>query len=96
MTPPRLAFFGGIARDAIATPRLPAVNTIEVLEYIKSVFDNEIVLDSVPASAVGNMGAWRAWVTRDKSEVWAERVAAAVSGARVMGCCTLQGRGMSR
>lgn len=70
-----------------------AVNTIEVLEYVKSVFDSDAVLDSVPASAVGNMSAWRAWGARDKSEIWAERVAAAVTGSRSDGMLYTAGEG---
>lgn len=34
---------------------------IEVLEYIKSTFEDETVLDSIPVEAAGNAGAWHAW-----------------------------------
>ena len=39
------------------------VSTYEVLRYIRSTFDSEDVLDSIPLSAAGNPGAWHAWRT---------------------------------
>lgn len=33
----------------------------EVLEYMKSAFDDEIALDTLPLEAAGNSGAWKAW-----------------------------------
>lgn len=33
----------------------------ELLDYIRSTFDNETVLDSLPVEAAGNPGAWHAW-----------------------------------
>ncbi|KAI1083503.1 UBC-like protein [Whalleya microplaca] len=39
------------------------VSTFEVLRYIRSTFDDEDVLDSVPLEAAGNPGAWHAWRT---------------------------------
>ncbi|KAI1436079.1 ubiquitin-conjugating enzyme/RWD-like protein [Xylaria sp. CBS 124048] len=33
----------------------------EILHYIRSTFDNEDVLDSIPLEAAGNQGAWHAW-----------------------------------
>ncbi|KAJ5221934.1 Ubiquitin-conjugating enzyme [Penicillium citrinum] len=33
----------------------------ELLEYIRSTFDDEEVLDSLPVEAAGNPGAWHAW-----------------------------------
>ncbi|KAL2754305.1 hypothetical protein ACRALDRAFT_1070132 [Sodiomyces alcalophilus JCM 7366] len=38
----------------------------EVLRYIRSTFDDEAVLDSVPLQAAGNPGAWHAWRTRQR------------------------------
>ena len=35
----------------------------EVLSYVRSTFDEEDVLDSVPLEAAGNPGAWHAWRT---------------------------------
>lgn len=35
----------------------------QVLRYIRSTFDNEVVLDQVPLAAAGNPGAWHAWRT---------------------------------
>ena len=37
------------------------VSTYDVLRYIRSTFDEEEVLDSVPLDAAGNPGAWHAW-----------------------------------
>ncbi|RYP77743.1 hypothetical protein DL770_007027 [Monosporascus sp. CRB-9-2] len=39
------------------------ISTFEVLRYIRSTFDDENVLDSIPLSAAGNPGAWHAWRT---------------------------------
>ncbi|RYP61211.1 hypothetical protein DL769_007805 [Monosporascus sp. CRB-8-3] len=39
------------------------ISTFEVLRYIRSTFDDEKVLDSIPLSAAGNPGAWHAWRT---------------------------------
>lgn len=33
----------------------------EILDYIRSTFDDEMVLDSVPVEVAGNPGAWHAW-----------------------------------
>ncbi|KAK0643605.1 hypothetical protein B0T16DRAFT_186262 [Cercophora newfieldiana] len=50
--------------DALAGhARRRDVSTFEVLRYIRSTFDNEDVLDSVPLEAAGNPGAWHAWKT---------------------------------
>ncbi|KAM0275880.1 hypothetical protein ACHAQH_007310 [Verticillium albo-atrum] len=43
-----------------------SVSTYEVLQYIRSTFDDEAVLDSVPLEAAGNPGAWHAWRTRQR------------------------------
>ncbi|PGG97468.1 hypothetical protein AJ79_09188 [Helicocarpus griseus UAMH5409] len=37
------------------------VPVLKVLNYIRSTFDDEAVLDSVPLEAAGNPGAWHAW-----------------------------------
>lgn len=39
------------------------ISAYDVLKYIRSAFDNEEVLDSVPLDAAGNPGAWHAWRT---------------------------------
>lgn len=38
-------------------------STYDVLQYIKSTFDSDKVLDSIPLEAAGNPGAWHAWRT---------------------------------
>lgn len=40
---------------------------IEVLEYLKSAFDNDATLDALPLEAAGNPGAWNAWQAHRKS-----------------------------
>ncbi|KND93192.1 Coiled-coil domain-containing protein [Tolypocladium ophioglossoides CBS 100239] len=40
-----------------------SVSIYHILKYIRSTFDNEEVLDSVPLEAAGNPGAWHAWRT---------------------------------
>jgi hypothetical protein len=45
------------------------VSTYEVLRYIRSAFDDEKVLDSVPLEAAGNPGAWHAWRTHRRQAV---------------------------
>ena len=44
-----------------------SVSAYEVLHYIRSTFDDEAVLDSVPLAAAGNPGAWHAWRTHRKA-----------------------------
>jgi hypothetical protein len=46
-----------------ATGKREEISTFEVLRYIRSTFDDEEVLDSVPLEAAGNPGAWHAWRT---------------------------------
>ncbi|KAI9780977.1 MAG: hypothetical protein M1839_006416 [Geoglossum umbratile] len=46
---------------SIASPRVDEVSTVEVLRYIRSTFDDETILDSIPLEAAGNPGAWHAW-----------------------------------
>lgn len=44
-----------------------AVSTYDVLEYMRSVFDDESVLDGIGIEAAGNAGAWHAWRTHRKA-----------------------------
>ncbi|CAK7268907.1 hypothetical protein SEPCBS119000_003302 [Sporothrix epigloea] len=44
-------------------PQTNTVATYDVLRYIRSTFDDEAVLDSIPLEAAGNPGAWYAWQT---------------------------------
>jgi hypothetical protein len=43
--------------------RKSEVSTYDVLRYIRSTFDDDEVLDTVPLEAAGNPGAWHAWRT---------------------------------
>lgn len=46
--------------DQFAAPR-KEVPVAELLNYIRSTFDDESVLDSLPVEVAGNPGAWHAW-----------------------------------
>ena len=48
------------APETLGSTRQPPL-TVEVLQYIRVVFDTEAVLDSVPLEATANPGAWHAW-----------------------------------
>lgn len=54
-----------IALEQQQYPGLPpprkTVPVAELLDYIRSTFDNETVLDSLALEAAGNPGAWHAW-----------------------------------
>ncbi|KAL2189695.1 UBC-like protein [Thermothelomyces heterothallicus CBS 203.75] len=52
---------GSYARTGTGSTK--EVSTYEVLRYIRSTFDDEDVLDSIPLDAAGNPGAWHAWRT---------------------------------
>ncbi|KAK2768295.1 hypothetical protein FQN54_000148 [Arachnomyces sp. PD_36] len=43
------------------------VPALTLINYIRSTFDDESVLDSVPLEAAGNPGAWHAWRTHRRS-----------------------------
>ncbi|KAJ5551873.1 Ubiquitin-conjugating enzyme [Penicillium sp. DV-2018c] len=49
------------ASDQFAEQRT-VVPVSEILDYIRSTFDDEMVLDSLPLEAAGNPGAWHAWL----------------------------------
>ncbi|CAJ2513586.1 Uu.00g017050.m01.CDS01 [Anthostomella pinea] len=57
-----------------AGTRVKDISTFEVLRYIRSTFDEEIVLDSIPLEAAGNPGAWHAWRTHrmDSGKVFSD------------------------
>ncbi|KAL5338474.1 ubiquitin-conjugating enzyme/RWD-like protein [Aspergillus crustosus] len=44
-----------------------SVPVLEILDYIRTSFDNETVLDSVPLEAAGNSSAWHAWKAHRKN-----------------------------
>ncbi|CAI7566306.1 unnamed protein product [Penicillium bialowiezense] len=46
--------------ETFAEPR-QVVPVSEILNYIRSTFDDESVLDSLPVEVAGNPGAWHAW-----------------------------------
>ncbi|PHH52990.1 Protein crossbronx -like protein [Ceratocystis fimbriata CBS 114723] len=48
-----------------------AVPVYDVLAYIRSSFDDEEVLDSIPLEAAGNQGAWHAWRLHRKESLMA-------------------------
>ncbi|KAL4774594.1 hypothetical protein BDW60DRAFT_205160 [Aspergillus nidulans var. acristatus] len=50
------------APPAEAPPKMrTSVPVLEILDYIRTSFDDETVLDSVPLEAAGNPSAWHAW-----------------------------------
>lgn len=49
-----------------APSRATNISTYEVLHYMRSTFDDESVMDSLPLEAAGNPGAWYAWQTRQR------------------------------
>lgn len=57
-TPPRVAQIP--SADQFAEPK-KFVPVAELLGYIRSTFDDEEVLDSLPSEAAANPGAWHAW-----------------------------------
>ncbi|KXS99255.1 hypothetical protein AC578_6186 [Pseudocercospora eumusae] len=60
-----------------------APHVIEVLQYIRIVFDTEEVLDTIPLDAAANAGAWHAWQSyRSKSSSRAASVARQADGER--------------
>jgi len=72
------------ASDALAShARRRDVSTFEVLRYIRSTFDDEDVLDSVPLEAAGNPGAWHAWRTHRKQVASLGAVTGTATGAGI-------------
>ncbi|KAI1450249.1 UBC-like protein [Annulohypoxylon stygium] len=49
------------ASPGFAEIRRNEISTYEVLRYMRSTFNDEEVLDSIPIEAAGNPGAWHAW-----------------------------------
>ncbi|PFH60269.1 hypothetical protein XA68_11189 [Ophiocordyceps unilateralis] len=47
--------------------RTQRVSIYQILKYIRSSFDDEEVLDSLPLEAAGNPGAWHAWRTHRRA-----------------------------
>ncbi|KAI5306145.1 hypothetical protein KEM56_002088, partial [Ascosphaera pollenicola] len=47
---------------------LPDIPVLSVLNYVRTTFDDETVLDSIPLSAAGNQGAWHAWQSHRKAQ----------------------------
>lgn len=43
------------------------ISVYDILRYIRSTFDDEKALDSVPLTAAGNPGAWHAWRTHRRA-----------------------------
>lgn len=43
------------------------VSIIDVLEYVKTAFDDDELLDGLPLEAAANLGAWKAWQAHRRS-----------------------------
>ncbi|KAJ5259374.1 hypothetical protein N7478_012355 [Penicillium angulare] len=56
--PPRVAQVPSINQFVETRKSVPVA---ELLDYIRSTFDDETVLDSLPVDVAGNPGAWHAW-----------------------------------
>lgn len=50
-----------VSSQAMRDPSGTRTSIIEILEYLKSSFDDETTLDALPIEASGNPGAWNAW-----------------------------------
>ncbi|KAL4941349.1 hypothetical protein BDV06DRAFT_4260 [Aspergillus oleicola] len=55
------------AAPAEAPPKMrTSIPVLEILDYIRTSFDSEAILDSVPLEAAGNPSAWHAWKAHRK------------------------------
>lgn len=55
-----------VSSQAMRNPSGTHTSIIEILEYLKSSFDDETTLDALPIEASGNPGAWNAWQAHRK------------------------------
>lgn len=67
--------------------------TVEILQYIRIVFDTDAVLDSIPLEAAANAGAWHAWKSY-RAKVLGGRAASPLNGYS-RGANDATGRSMS-
>ncbi|POS81256.1 ubiquitin-conjugating enzyme [Diaporthe helianthi] len=51
------------SKQSFADVHKREISTGEVLRYMRSTFDDQAVLDSIPLEAAGNPGAWHAWAS---------------------------------
>ena len=51
------------------TPGETTYSIVEVLRYVKQVFEDEKRLDQIPLDAAGNPGAWNAWRAHRKKHI---------------------------
>ena len=58
-SPPFHSELSGLLVGPNTRPTPPSV--IDLLQYIKRIFSEEMVLDNLPLEAAGNAGAWKAW-----------------------------------
>ncbi|KAJ5491379.1 hypothetical protein N7539_002946 [Penicillium diatomitis] len=63
----------------------PHVPVAELLAYVRSTFEDEEVLDSLPQDAAGNSGAWHAWRAHRRGTLGATRSTRDSSQARLPG-----------
>jgi hypothetical protein len=62
-TPARSTMDGGITGPTSVPPLAPDVSIVKILEYIRSTFCEESILDALPLEAAANPGAFHAWRT---------------------------------
>lgn len=83
------------ASDALAShARRRDISTFEVLRYIRSTFDDEDMLDSVPLEAAGNPGAWHAWRAHRRQVNATSNGPAGISPGAVRGTGTGTGKAL--
>ncbi|KAI0409046.1 ubiquitin-conjugating enzyme [Xylaria palmicola] len=75
--------------------KVKEVSIFAVLRYIRSTFDDEDVLDTIPLEAAGNPGAWHAWRTH-RAEKGKEFEPAPGADDTVSAAASTSGQGPSR
>lgn len=75
--------------------KVKEVSIFAVLHYIRSTFDDEDVLDTIPLEAAGNPGAWQAWRTH-RTEKGKEFESPSTSGDAAAAVSSTTGEGSAR
>lgn len=74
---------GGNVVGGTPTPHERSPHVVELLQYMRIVFDTDEVLDMIPVEAAANTGAWHAWQShRSKSTSRAASTARQANGAQ--------------
>ncbi|KAH7083173.1 ubiquitin-conjugating enzyme/RWD-like protein [Paraphoma chrysanthemicola] len=78
-TPMRTTIESGVAAPVSGQLLTPQVSIVSILEYIRSTFCDESILDALPLEAAANPGAYHAWRTYRASSSQAQQPAVAGS-----------------